>query len=68
MSDLDYNDRAVMAAREASPHYHTSACLNASVLAYCNDKPEPGCICDGAARIAAANAATVERARQRKAP
>lgn len=61
MNEPDYNDRAVMAAREVSPHYHTSACLEARVLAFCDDIDDPGCTCDGDARVAAANARTVER-------
>lgn len=44
---LDYNARAALLARKNSPHYHTSACLSNSVDAFCDDLPDPGCICGG---------------------
>lgn len=66
MDFLDYNDRALITANNVSPHFHTGACLSASVDAFCDDVPDPGCICGGEARVNAMNADTIERSRQRQ--
>lgn len=47
----DYNKRAIAQHRAISPNYHTSECLSNSVDAFCDDRPDPGCICGAEAEI-----------------
>ena len=64
---LDYNNRAVIQHLRNNAYYHTSACLSNSVDAFCDDLPDPGCTCDGAARIEALVADVERRAAERDA-
>lgn len=43
-----YNERAMAAHRANHPAYHSLACNTASVDAFCNNLPDPGCICGAA--------------------
>ncbi len=49
---MGYCQRAIQTSRANNATYHSDECLAAGVDAYCDDRPEPGCICRGRYEIA----------------
>lgn len=54
---MSYIRESIIQGRKLDPSYHSTACLANSVDAFCDGKPEPGCICDGDAKVAQLNGA-----------